>query len=128
MSDNGWKKVSGGNSAEIWKFVNKDDEVSGVYVETHQTTNKFTNSPQNVYTFELADGTRRAVFAPVALDREMAKIKIGQEVRIVYLGKEKNPKTGFSYHNFDVFSRNPENTPAQESKGEEEVNPDDIPF
>lgn len=128
MSNDGWNKVSGGNSAEIWKFANKGDELSGVYVETHTSNNKFTNSPQNVYTLRAADGSEKAVFANVALDRAMAKVQIGDEVRIVYLGKEKNPKSGFSFHNFDVFNRKPSAKPAQESAEVEEVNPDDIPF
>lgn len=128
MSNDGWNKVTGGNSAEIWKFAKKDDEVTGIYLETHTTNNKFTNSPQNVYTFRQADGKEVAVFANVALDRAMGKVSIGDEVRIVYLGKEKNPKSGFSFHNFDVFNRKSNTKPAQESAEEGEVNPDEIPF
>lgn len=125
---NDWKKVSGGASSEIWKYEKAGDELSGIYVENHTIANKMVPGTETtVYTFEKADGTQVAVFGKAGLDRWMQKIPFGHEVRIVYQGKQKNDKTGFSFHAFDVFSRKPSTAPTNDNEAEE-VNPDDIPF
>lgn len=138
MSNNdGWTRVSG-RSDETWD-KNKDKEVSGVLIEIRSNIGP---NGSKMYSLQKPDGKVISVWGSSMLDNRMASIPLGNEVRIVYLGKEMNPKTHRSYHNFDIMTRKPTvsaapatETPAKKEEvtksapeAEQDVNPDDIPF
>lgn len=138
MSNDGWTKVGGNSNNEPtpqWKPVKEGDEVSGLYVDFKDITTKL--GQVKVYTLQQEDGTFVAVFGKTVIDREMAKLKLGDEVKIVYMGTERNPKSGFSFKKFDVYSRRPlsdktaTEIAAEKAKAEEveeEIESDEIPF
>jgi hypothetical protein len=105
-----WKQVGGGGNAKMsdrtWKFEKDGDEVSGVLIDFRENTGAENKS--TVYSLQQPDGTVTAVWGTDVLDRRLKTITLGHEVRIVYHGKVKNPKTQRSYHNFDVYEREPQ--------------------
>lgn len=108
-----------------WDFKKegKDAELIGVFTgkETEVGDNE-----SNMYHFEKENGEPVSVWGNAVLDVRLKNIKVGEEVKIIYLGKEKSEKTSRTYHNFDVFHR-----PAPFSKvedGGENIASEDIPF
>jgi len=130
MANDGWKKMnSEGGDAPAWKPENTGDEVQGVYIDVKDVTTKF--GPSKVYTLQKEDGSFVAVFGKAPIDREMTKLSLGDEVKIVFLGMQMSEKTGRSFKNFDVFARKAEAksaTPKPETPTEDDVDPDEIPF
>lgn len=123
MTDNGWTKV--GDRADTWN-PEVEKEIMGVYVEKRVGIGP---NNSNMYILELANGARKGVWGSAMIDNRMANIGIGSEVRIVFTGRETNPKTNRTFKSFDFFVRNPKTAPAQQpAPAKEDVNPDDIPF
>lgn len=128
MADNdGWTRVSG-RSDETWDKT-KDKEVSGTLQDIRDGVGP---NGSKIYTLLKPDGKTIGVWGSALLDNRMASIPLGNEVKIVYLGLENNPKTHRKFHNFDVMTRKPsgqsKSTASNEAEVEEDVNPDDIPF
>lgn len=130
MSNDGWNKVGGsGQKSETWKPVKEGDEVTGRYVDVRDVTTNF--GAAKVYVLQQPDGSEVSVFGKPNLNRHMERVNLQEEVRIVYMGLEKNPKTGFSFKKFEVYNRKPVATADLKGKAAEkaeEVNPSDIPF
>lgn len=91
-----WKKVE---ANPAWKFE-EEKELIGVYVSMDENV-----GPNNskLYTFERPDGSMIGVWGNTMLDDKFRNIKVGEEVKIVYLGKATSEKTGREYNNFDIF-------------------------
>ena len=101
MSD--WVKVS--MEDNLVHDFEIEKEVQGIL------KNKKENLGQNnsrLYEIELDDGVITAVWGSTVLDNKMSKVAMGQQVKIVYLGMETNPKTKRSYKNFDVYYKDVE--------------------
>jgi len=96
MSD--WKRVE---MSPAWDYETQK-EIEGVLIERKE---KVGPNNSNMYMLELADQSIMGVWGTSVLDVRLGNLKVGEEVRIVYLGKTKSEKTGRSYHNFDVFHR-----------------------
>jgi len=102
MADNDWVKILPEDTmTEEWDFQ-KNDTLEGVFVEKREGVGA---NKSNIYEFELADGKRVGVWGSTVLDTRFRSLKVGEEVRVVYLGKETSEKTKRQYHNFDVFHK-----------------------
>lgn len=124
MSD-GWQKVGGENDAPAWKPENEGDEVSGVFLEVRENVGA---NKSNIYTLQQADGSRVGVWGSAVIDNRMASIPVGDQVRIVYLGKAPSKTPGRSaYKQFEIY-RKPASAPQTTSPEVEEADDSDIPF
>ena len=94
-----WKKVEVG---DVWEFE-ENDTLVGVFVGKEEGVGE---NDSMLYEFELKDGSRVNVWGSTILDTRLKNIIIGEEVKIVYLGREKSKKRkNTEYKNFDVFHR-----------------------
>lgn len=121
-----WNKMTGDENQkknDSWKFENVGDEVTGRYIDRRDNVKVGENS-KTIYTLKKDDGVEVAVWGNTIINKAMANVTIGNEVRIVFLGKEPTKTPGQKYNNFDVFSREVE----EGSDKNTDVNPDDIPF
>jgi hypothetical protein len=113
-----WKKVELGNSWD-YKAAKKGDEVIGVFLNKEENVGE---NNSNVYNLESATGELISVWGSTVLDIRLKNVKLGEEVKIVYLGQlESEKRKGKFYHNFDVYHRE---LPMEKV---EDVDPDDIP-
>lgn len=92
-----WQKVS--SSGNFFKFEQPGDTIEGVYLS--QNAGQF--GP--VASIRLADGSTAAFPIQTALRLEWEKnnIQPGTEIKVVYLGKQKNNKTGREFKAFDLY-------------------------
>lgn len=109
MSD--WIEVEDFN--QTWNFE-ENKEFEGIYVGKEEKIGKHES---NKYIFE-QDGETIDVWGSTVIDRKMAAIEFGQEVKIIYTGKQGNTKT------FKVFHK----LPKKKGKMNEDVDPNSIPF
>jgi hypothetical protein len=95
MTDD-WVKIEQ-ESGETWDFQ-KDKELQGVLIakEEHVGPND-----SSMYRIQKTDDTEIGVWGNTVLDGRFKKIEVGEEVKLVYLGKLKSPKTNREYHGFD---------------------------
>ena len=127
-----WEKME---DATTWDFE-KNKEFVGKFVSFKSGVGKYES---NIYTFRTAKGDR-AVWGCAILDRRLPSLVVGQDVKVVFNGIVKNPKTGQSYKDFDVFKKPvefekahdqeptwpEEETPVQELS--EDIDPKEMPF
>lgn len=101
MADNneqGWEKVE---MNPTWDYENQPEFV-GTYIASQSDVGP---NHSNMYDFSTPEGNV-GVWGNTILDNRLKNCNVGDEVKIVYLGKEESKKTkGRSYHNFDVFTR-----------------------
>jgi hypothetical protein len=117
MTENTWKKVVLGNTWDF-KAAGKGAEFVGIYLSKDEHVGE---NDSNVYNFEVKNGEIMGVWGSTILDVRFKNLKFGEEVKIVYLGLEQSEKRkGKTYHNFNVFHREPE------FKKTEEVKPEDF--
>lgn len=95
-----WQKVEM-ESGDVWDFQN-DKEIEGVLISKEENVGP---NESWMYRIQKADGTELGVWGNTVLDGRLKKIEVGEEIRLVYLGKLKSPKTNREYHSFDVFHR-----------------------
>ncbi len=107
---------------------------------------KYAGKINNLY-FMTIDGKKCSFFGGTLLDRRLEHVEIGEWLELTYKGKQQNPKTGNSYHDFAVIAGelvegNEDNvtpkvtkpkqpnkvTKAQEANEGEDEEGDDIPF
>lgn len=81
----------------IWKPINEDDAVIGILLKSDKN-DKYDN---NVYHIEHS-GKNYIVFGTTVLDRKMEHIEVGDIIKIVYKGIEKNKKNQDTKM-FDVY-------------------------
>lgn len=88
-----WKKVEG------TRVHNFDEEP---LVEGMLTTKVESEYGGYDYILELANGDKVKVFGKTSLNSRMENVRIGQKVRISFLGLKHSDKTGRTYHNYEV--------------------------
>jgi len=101
-----WDKVQ----TEIWVPENKGDEISGIYLNVQLEVGE---NKSNFYTFEVEEGKTMAFWGSKVLDGKMLAVKVGQQVKVVFLGKVK-PDKGREYKDYDVFVKKPKTIPSTE--------------
>lgn len=100
-----WKKIEASNS---WNYqeVGKGAEFIGLYVGKEEHIGE---NDSILYTFEIENEEVMNVWGSTLLDMRLKNLKVGEEVKIVYLGLAPSEKRkGKSYHNFEVYHRMPE--------------------
>lgn len=98
-NDQGWVQVE---TSPTWDYESQAEFV-GTYIASDSNVGP---NNSNLYTFKIADGSNMAVWGNAILDNRLKNCEVGEEVKIVYLGKvESNKVKGRMYHNFDVFKR-----------------------
>jgi len=102
MNDTNWEKVGGGEQANAWKFK-ENKSTSGIYVEKRINLGP---KQSTMYILEQPGGDLVGVWETTALKSKFENVKVGDEVRIEYLGMAKS-KMGNNYHNFELFKRTP---------------------
>ena len=100
MTDNDWEKIDA-DAGETWDFGTQP-EIQGVLIRKEEHVGP---NDSNMYRLQLADGKELGVWGNTVLDGRFQKVTIGEEVKLVYLGKQKSEKTGREFHAFDVFHR-----------------------
>ncbi len=93
-----WKKVRG----DIVRFETVGDSIEGELVNVRDG-NYFRpdGSKSKIYDIMTPEGTKTVWGSPV-LERQMAAVKLGSKVKIVYKGRIKT-KSGREAKDFDVF-------------------------
>ena len=100
MADNGWIKSEQG---EVWDFE-ANPEMIGLYIGKEENVGE---NNSNLYSFEV-DQKNISVWGSTVLDIRMKNVKIGEEVKIKFLGMEDSPnRKGKQYKNFDLWHREP---------------------
>src|SRR3990167_9165592 len=100
MAEDTWKKVEMGDT---WNFE-KEPEMIGLFIGKEENVGE---NNSNLYTFEV-DQKNVSVWGSTVLDTRMKNVKVGEEVKIVFLGLKDSPnRKGKQYKNFDVFHREP---------------------
>lgn len=109
---NPWKKVE---MNPTWDYSTQKEFV-GLYIGKEENV-----GPNNstLYNFEMPDHSNMSVWGSNVLDTRFKNLKEGEEVKIVYLGKEISQKTKKPYHNFEVYHRMPDFTAVD--PGEEDL-------
>jgi len=99
--DTSWKKVELGDT---FKFEKVGDEITGLYLGSEENVGE---NNSNIYQFE-TEGKNVSVWGSTVLDTRMKNVKVGEEVKIVFLGLKDSPnRKGKQYKDFDVFHREP---------------------
>lgn len=101
MTNNDWKKIE----ADIWVPESMNDEISGRYLGVQHEVGE---NQSELYSIEVSEGKILNFWGSKVLDGKMVGVQIGQQVKIVFLGKVK-PEGGREYKDYDVFTK-PENT------------------
>jgi len=97
-----WEKVGGqGNlDAKMWDF-NKDGDLIG---EVKSKLENVGPNASRLYEIENTDGIF-SVWGCSALDRNMMAINVGNIIKISFIGLQKNPNTGRTFKNFEVYRK-----------------------
>lgn len=74
----------------IFKFEKVEDSIYGVLMAVEHGSN-FGNK---VYKIKTEDGNIYTVFSTTVLESKMSTVKIGDTVKIVYVGDKENKKSG----------------------------------
>ena len=98
---NEWTTANSSGSTLSAKDLEDLGTVQGIYISKEEGIGDNNN---NVYNLEI-DGEVTSMWGSTVLDSAFSKIRPGQEVNIKFLGKEKNPKSGRTYNNFEVKFR-----------------------
>lgn len=102
MTNDGWEEITQGETIPTWDY--KTDKVlEGTYkgMKTNIGPNK-----SNIYQVEGKKGLV-GIWGTSVLDTQFAQIPLDNEVKLEYLGKQKNPKTNREYHAFKIYTRAP---------------------
>ena len=89
---------------EFWSPENPEDSVSGFYISKQEN---FGENKSNLYNIETSEGVK-SVWGSTVLDNKMKLVKIGDDIRIIYLGKVK-PEKGREYKDFKIQKATIEN-------------------
>lgn len=93
-----WQKVE---TTPVWNFE-VEKELVGVYISKEENVGP---NASNLYTFERENGTMIGVWGGTLLDDRFKNLMVGEEVKIMYLGKQKSEKTGREFNSFEVYRR-----------------------
>jgi len=83
----------------VWKPLNDGDSIEGTLISVQNST-KYENN--KIYHMECLDGKQLAIFGTTVLDDRMTFVKVGDKIKIVYKGTQKNAK-GQATKIFEVY-------------------------
>lgn len=93
-----WVEIGSSNS-KIWDF-NQDKEFVGHF--TGVQSNVGANS-SNLFSFKALNGEAVSIWGSSLLDSRLGNLIAGEKVKIVYQGKQRNPKSGREFKDFKVY-------------------------
>ena len=98
-----YERIGGGT---FWKPLAEGDQIEGLY-RGKELREGGQYGPQDVATIELRGGDLKLVTVKAGLKSsfESSALTPGKIVKIIYLGKQKNPRTGRTFDAFEVFAR-----------------------
>ena len=95
-----WEEISGSSTnSKTWDFTT-NPEFIGYYVGVQSNVGK---NASNLYSFRQESGEMVSIWGSALLDNRLVSLEVGEKVKIVYQGKERNPKSGREYKNFQIF-------------------------
>lgn len=96
-----WQSTSG----EIFRFEKENDSIEGTLAQVRDG-NYFRpdGTKSKVYDLKVAGGATKTIFGTMVLERQLGSVKIGTEVKVVYLGTI-STKGGRKAKNFTVYTR-----------------------
>ncbi len=99
MSENndGWTNVK----PEFWNPKEAGDQIEGIYRGEKHDVGKHKSK---AYSVKLKNGKLMNAFGSEVLDDLMLGVEVGDELKIVYQGKDADK----NYKKFDVFNRHPQ--------------------
>lgn len=103
-----WKKVETGNA---WQPKAENESVSGLLTSIREDVGP---NHSKLYSLETEDHKNLDVWGSTVLDSRMVHVKVGDEVKIVYLGLGQKQGGKQAPKLFDVFHRSPEVAPAKQ--------------
>lgn len=83
------------------KLTQAGQEIVGKLLRTFQSKNYGTTN----YVFEVGKENLIAIGGCTVLDRKLADVQPGTDVKVIYEGKKLNEGTGREYHDYTVFTR-----------------------
>lgn len=95
MSDQ-WEEVNASTS-ETW---DRSEPLIGTYLGFKTVTTK--NGDSILYTVKTKEGNFGA-WGSAVLDSKLLEVEVGSQVKIAFLGKVENPKSGRTYNDFSVM-------------------------
>ena len=93
MTEKNYKDVE----QEFWSFENEEDSISGIYVSKQENVGE---NHSIIYNIETPEGIK-SVWGCTVLDNKMKLLGIGDDIKIVFLGKVK-PEKGREYKDFKI--------------------------
>ena len=84
---------------EIWKPLNKGDEIKGFYLGVQKEVGEYKS---NLYSIETQTGIKN-FFGNIVLNDKMIFIKVGENIKIEYLGEVKGKKK--TYKDFKISKK-----------------------
>lgn len=97
IKDELWQEVNATNT-ETWDKVKP---LIGTYKGFKTVTTK--NGESTLYSVTTEDGTTFGAWGSAVLDSKLAEVEVGTTVKIAFLGKVENPKSGRTYNDFSVM-------------------------
>ena len=83
---------------EFWSYEQASDAVMGIYLNSQDEVGE---NKSKVYNLEQPNGKIISIWGSTVLNHKMNLVKIGDDIKIVYLGKVK-PEQGREYKDFNV--------------------------
>lgn len=102
----------------------KDKELEGIFVDKKSNIGA---NQSNLYTVQKEDGSFVSFWGSAVIDSNFDKIPLGAQIKIVYLGKQKNTKGDREFKNFDIYSKQIK-VPTQAPEQSDEIDASEIPF
>jgi hypothetical protein len=97
----GWQKVENKQDGSFYKFEREGEELVGKYLGSFAAGKNKWGNPNTNCKLKTADGIA-LVTTSQNLDRQLETVATGKEIKIKYLGKKMNKKTGNYYKDFEV--------------------------
>ena len=92
-----WKKIE----PDVWKPSVDGDTVEGVLIKYEEASGNFNSK---VYHLETKDKKQIVIFGTTVLNDRMSYLNIGDDVKIIYRGVQKNQKAQ-DVKIFEVFKK-----------------------
>ena len=123
-----YERVGGGS---FWKPETEGDSIEGLYKGKEMSEGKF--GLQEIATLETRAGDLKKVSIKAGLKSSFELLSPGRVIKIVYTGKQKNPKSGRIFDGFEVFAVKTSPTEAKaaalaQAAGIADANAEEVPF
>jgi hypothetical protein len=109
-----WQKIGPSLTSDTWKYK-EENEIEGKLIGWDENVGP---NDSNMYQIQKSDGTVVGVWGTTLLDIQLKSVEIGVNVKIVYKGMNKSPKSGREYHDFDVYREEDEIPVIEENEAE----------